>query len=105
VPIKVRITEPDKYLKPDMSAKVTFRRNGEEEFIRESLITIPRNAVLKKNGKNIVFVIENAQAREREVQLGAFEGASVVIEKGLVDGEKIAVEGHEHLTAEDTVSF
>jgi RND family efflux transporter MFP subunit len=105
VPIKVRITEPDKYLKPDMSARVTFQKKEADGFIRESVITIPRDAVVKKHDKNIVFVIENAQAREREVQLGAFEGASVVIEKGLVDGEKIAVEGHERLTAGDTVIF
>jgi RND family efflux transporter MFP subunit len=105
VPIKVRITEPDKYLKPDMSARVTFQEKGTDGFIREAVIKIPRNAVVKKNGKNIVFVIEGAQAHEREVQLGALEGASVVIEKGLVGGEKIAVEGHERLTAEDKVSF
>ena len=105
VPIKVRITEPDKYLKPDMSAKVTFQKKETDGFTREAVIKIPRNAVVKKNGKNIVFVIENAQAQEREVQLGALEGASVVIEKGLVNGETIAVEGHERLTAYDTVSF
>ena len=105
VPIKVRITEPDKYLKPDMSAKVTFQKKEADGLTGESVIKIPRNAVLEKNGKNIVFVIEHAQAQEREVQLGALEGTSVIIEKGLADGEKIAVEGHEHLTGQDKVSF
>lgn len=105
VPIKVRIAEPDKYLKPDMSARVTFQGKEADALVREAVIKIPRNAVVKKNDKNIVFVIENAQAQEREVKLGALEGSFVVIEKGLVDGEKIAVEGHEHLTAADTVSF
>ena len=105
VPIKVRITEPDQYLKPDMSAKVTFREKESDGLTGESVIKIPRNAVVQKNGKNIVFVIEHAQVLEREVQLGVFEGTSVVIEKGLADGEKIAVEGHEHLTGQDNVSF
>jgi RND family efflux transporter MFP subunit len=105
VPIKVRIIEPDNYLKPDMSARVTFQKKEADGFIRETVIKIPRNAVVKKNGKDIVFVIENAQAQEREVRLGTLEGSFVVIEEGLDDGEKIAVEGHERLTGEDTVSF
>ena len=105
VPIKVRITEPDQYLKPDMSAKVAFREKESDVLTGESVIKIPRNAVVQKNGKNFVFVIEHAQALEREVQLGAFEGTSVVIEKGLADGEKIAVEGHEHLTGQYNFSF
>ena len=105
VPIKVRISEPDKYLKPDMSARVTFQKKEADGFVREAVIKIPRTAVVKKNDKNIVFVIENARAQEREVRLGAIEGSFVVIEKGLVDGEKIAVEGHERLTEEDRVRF
>ena len=62
------------------------------------MIQIPRTAVADKNGKNIVFVFEGEQPREREVQLGEIEGEYVIIEKGLVDGEQIVVEGAQYLT-------
>lgn len=105
VPIKVRIETPDEYLKPDMSAKVTFKEKIIAEAREKAVMKIPRNAVLNKDGKNIVFVIEESCAIEREVQLGAFQGGYVVIEKGLKDGEKIVVEGQDDLHSKDKVNL
>ncbi|MCX5886566.1 MAG: efflux RND transporter periplasmic adaptor subunit [Proteobacteria bacterium] len=105
VPIKVRIINPDEYLKPDMSAKVTFQEKIRDEPKEKAVMRIPQNAVLNKNGKNIVFVIEDSRAIDREVQLGAIQGGYVTIEKGLKDGEKIVVEGHAHLHSNDKVSL
>jgi RND family efflux transporter MFP subunit len=98
VPIKVRVHNPDKFLKPDMSAKVTFQEKAADQASLKAVIQVPRTAVADKNGRNIVFVFEGDQPREREVQLGKVEGEYVTIEKGLVDGEKIVVEGVQYLT-------
>ena len=98
VPIKVRVQSPDKFLKPDMSAKVTFQEKAADQTNPKVVIQIPRTAVIDKNGTNIVFVFDGEQPREREVQLGTVEGEYVTIEKGLVDGEKIVVEGAQYLT-------
>jgi RND family efflux transporter MFP subunit len=98
VPIKVLVKNPDKFLKPDMSAKVTFQEKAADQANPKVVIKIPRTAVADKNGKNIVFVFEGEQPREREVQLGGVEGEYVIIEKGLADGEKIVVEGAQYLT-------
>ena len=92
VPIKVRIKNPDEYLKPDMSAKVTFQEKMPDESVEKAVIKIPRDAVVNKDGKNIVLVIEDSHTRKREVQLGDLQGEYVVVEKGLKDGEKIVVE-------------
>lgn len=94
VPIKVRIENPDEYLKPDMSAKVIFQEKTINEPIKKAVIKIPRSAVVDKNGKNIVFIMEGSKTLEREVTLGTNEGDYVVVEKGLTGGEKIVVEGH-----------
>jgi HlyD family secretion protein len=105
VPIKVRIENPDEYLKPDMSTKVTFKEKIIAEPTKKAVMKIPRSAVVNKNGKNTVFVIEGTYAIEREVQLGAIQEGYVVIEKGLKDGERIVVEGQSHLSSKDKVSF
>ncbi len=94
VPIKVRIENPDEYLKPDMSAKVIFQEKTINEPIKKAGIKKPRSAVVDKNGKNIVCIMEGSKTLEREVTLGTNEGDYVVVEKGLTGGEKIVVEGH-----------
>jgi len=96
VPIKVRIKDPDSYLKPDMSAKVTFQGSIPDAPQEKAAITIPLHAVVSNNGKNTVLVTEGSHTVEREVQLGTVQGGYVVVEKGLKDGEHIALESHPH---------
>ena len=81
-----------------MSTKVTFQEKATDHVSQEPAIQVPRSAVVHKDGKNIVFVFENEQPREREVKLGAVEDEYVTIEKGLVDGEKIVLEGVRYVT-------
>lgn len=104
VPIKVRIKNPDEYLKPDMSAKVAFQEKTIDEPTGKVAMKIPRDAVINKKGKDIVFVIEDSKAIERVVQLGALQGEYVVVEKGLSDGEQIVIEGQALLSSKDKVS-
>jgi hypothetical protein len=91
------------YLKPDMSAKVAFRENASVIAPEASGITIPRDAVIERDGKYLVFVIENGSAVEREIHLGTMRGARVTVEKGLMGGEQLVVEGHAHLRSHDKV--
>ena len=98
VPIKVRIKNSDRFLKPDMSVKVTFQEKTTNQLPPKTVIKIPRTAVVHREGRNIVFVFENDRPREREVQVGTIEGEYVAIEKGLADGEKIVMEGAQYLT-------
>ena len=103
VPIKVRIKNPDEYLKPDMSAKVVFQEKISDEPTGKDVVKIPRNAVVNKNGKNIVFVIEDSHALEKKVQLGALQGEYVTVEEGLDDGDQVVIEGQSHLSSKDKV--
>jgi RND family efflux transporter MFP subunit len=105
VPVKVRIKNPDACLKPDMSAKVSFTEKATAVPREEAGISIPRDAVIERDGKSIVFVVENGEACEREVLLGALQGAWVTIERGVKHGEKLVVEGHAHLRPHDQVSL
>ncbi len=104
VPVKVRIKNPDACLKPEMSAKVAFIEQASVAPREEAGISIPRDAVIERDGKSIVFVVENGEACEREVLLGAPQGAWVTVE-GVRHGEKLVVEGHAHLRPHEKVSF
>ena len=57
-------------------------------------ITIPRAAVLQDQGGFFVFVLgEGNRAERRPVRLGRTQGAQVVIETGLKEGETVIAEG------------
>ncbi len=105
VPVKVRIKNPDPCLKPDMSAKVAFLEKTTGVPEADTGITIPRDAVIERAGKSMVFVVENGEACEREVVLGAPRGAWVTVERGVQEGEKLVVEGHVHLRSQEKVRF
>ena len=98
VPLKGRWKSSTTSTNSPTAVKVTFQEKAADQLSQKAIIQIPRTAVVDKNGKSIVLVFEGEQPREREVQLGTFEGEYVTIEKGLVDGEKIVVEGTQYLT-------
>jgi RND family efflux transporter MFP subunit len=105
VPVKIRISNPDTCLKPDMSAKVAFREKTTDVPREDAGITIPRDAVVERDGKSRVFVIENGKACEREVILGPPRGAGVTIERGIQPGEKLVIDGQAQLCPKDKVIY
>ena len=71
VQVKVRVLNPDEYLRPDMNATVSFYNEAATEQTDGSkrLIVVPEGAV--QNGS--VFVVVKGRARKRPV---AAEGSS-----------------------------
>jgi RND family efflux transporter MFP subunit len=64
---------------------------------KEDILVIPRKAVLYKQNKTLVFVLNQMQVEQREVTLGLLEEDLVEIVDGLVEGDMIVVVGIESL--------
>jgi membrane fusion protein (multidrug efflux system) len=64
---------------------------------RESAITIPLDAILRRNGKDVVFVEQNGISHMREVEITSERGPEAVIASGLSAGEKLIVVGQHNL--------
>jgi len=58
---------------------------------RPGLLTVPREAVMSKDGSQEVFVIKNNQAKQRFVELGIKDPSNIEVKNGLKDGETVAV--------------
>ncbi len=71
--------------------------------VREDVIAVPGEAVVVKDGKNIVYVIEGDKAVEREVQLGLDIGSEVEIVKGIKENEMVIVKGQHFVEDGGTV--
>lgn len=89
VQVKVKVLNPDDYLRPDMNATVVFYNEAKaapNEPVRQ-IVVIPQGAV--QNGS--VFVMVNGHARKRPVTVGGTSSKGVLIESGLIGGEDLIV--------------
>ncbi|MBL8178690.1 MAG: efflux RND transporter periplasmic adaptor subunit [Bryobacterales bacterium] len=89
VQVKVKVMNPDEYLRPDMNASVAFLGGGKAAGAAPvgPVIFVPATAV--RNG--VVFVLLNGRAVKRTVKHGPAQGGEVKIEEGLFGGEDLIV--------------
>lgn len=91
---RVIISNPKGKLKPEMFVEGTVKSAIQEKVDQ---IVIPKSAVMWTGKRSIVYVKSNSSTgvsfMMREVRLGPALGDSYVIEKGLVDGDEVAVNG------------
>ncbi len=90
VQVKVKVLQPDEFMRPEMNASVAFYDEASGKpaaggSAPAPAIIIPAAAV--KNGKVLLMV--NGKAMERAVKLGATSSMGVRVESGLIGGEDI----------------
>jgi multidrug efflux pump subunit AcrA (membrane-fusion protein) len=92
--VKVTILDEDQNLKPEMSARVTFLevpKTGAAAAVPASLVLLPQQAVITRDGRTQVFEVAGERARARPVRLGPPQRDQVVIAEGLAGGEVVIV--------------
>ena len=89
VQVKVRVINPDEYLRPDMNATVAFYNDAKSEptAAAKPVIVIPQGAL--QNGA--VFVVVSGRARKRPVTTNGNSDKGVLVASGLVGGEDLIV--------------
>lgn len=71
----------------------------------QQVVIVPAAAVVKEDNQATVFVVgDDGKAHRRDVQLGIETLEAIEIEKGVVAGEKVVVEGQEGLPDGATVT-
>ncbi|MBC7408263.1 MAG: efflux RND transporter periplasmic adaptor subunit [Arcicella sp.] len=89
--IKVRIQNPDQYLLEGMNAQIIIEKNLQNQIV------IPKEAVVERSGKKVVFVYENGLAKWNYVTVAHENSQEVAISEGLKVGQKVIVEGNLNL--------
>jgi RND family efflux transporter MFP subunit len=87
-PVTLEITNEDKALKGGMYGEVQLVVET-----REDVVVVPQQAILDQGAKKVVYVVENGQARMKEVRVGLTLGDRAEIIEGLQAGEALVVEG------------
>jgi HlyD family secretion protein len=107
VQVKVQITNPDAYLRPEMNATVQFLENNNKPLAQKQAgAFIPTQALRDRNGTKFVFIAFNGKTLRRDVHvLGPRSGGYLVdsltggenvitnAPADLKDGQKIRIKG------------
>ena len=89
VKVRVGFDKLDPRILPDMSTKVAFRDNG--ATAAGHAVLVPKGAVSNRDGRDVVFVVQDGRAERRAVNVSDTQGDDSVLSAGVVAGEKVVV--------------
>lgn len=87
--VTVALPNPDRRLVAGLHATVRL----ETQRLNDRLV-VPDAAVLVRQGRDLVFVVEDGRAQWRYVDVGTRSGHVVTITQGVHPGDTVAVSGH-----------
>jgi len=92
VKVTVEVFDESQRLKPGMfvESRIIIGK-------KEDVLVIPRRAILYKQNKTYVFVLNQDQVSQREIELGLTEEDKAEVLSGLNEGEEIVVVGVESI--------
>lgn len=92
--VRAELPNPDRELLPGQFTNVTLLLD-----VRENAVAVPSKALLIEKSGAYIFVLRNdGVAEKRFVELGPEVGNKTVVERGLLPGEQIVVEGYHKLS-------
>ncbi|MBZ2173995.1 efflux RND transporter periplasmic adaptor subunit [Schnuerera sp. xch1] len=91
-PVKIYLDNSDGTIKPGMFADVEIALN-----VKDDVLSVASEAVIVKDQKNIVYIIEDDKAIEKEVKIGLDTGTEVEILEGLKENDTIIISGHNYV--------
>ncbi len=87
VTVRAEMPNDDGVLKPGMFLTVRLRQQSQR------IVMIPEHALVPEEGRQFVFVVQDAKASKREVSIGRRKAGRVEIVSGLRAGERVIIEG------------
>jgi len=89
VQVKVQITNPDEFLRPEMNSTVKFAANEDKKANSgPSGVLVPSASVKDRDGKKVVFLAFQGKAMQREVKILSPRSGGYLVQ-GLTGGEDV----------------
>ena len=99
--VRAEMTNPDHVLLPGQFTKVKLLLD-----VREGAVVVPSKAVIIEKGGAFIYVIRPDNVAERRfIELGPETDNMMIVERGLIPGERIVVEGYHKLMPGMTVEI
>lgn len=97
VKVRIALNSKDGRIVPDMGVRVSFLETRDPKAAKPTGVWAPERAVVQKDGKSFVFVINDGIAKKIEVDVGDKRDADIMINKGLNGGETLILGPSEKL--------
>jgi RND family efflux transporter MFP subunit len=98
VKVRVAFDKLDPRILPEMSVKVAFQEAGGGTAAALRAVLIPKSAVQSRDGRDVVFVVQNGRAERRTVTVSDTQGDDSVLSAGVSAGESVVVDPPAGLT-------
>lgn len=102
--VKVEFVEKDKRVLPDMSAKVSFLSREMKPEERKPVIAAQAATIAKRDGRDVMFVIDNNVVRQTAVTAGSKIGDLVQV-TGVKPGDKVVLNPSEKIKDGATIAI
>ena len=89
--VKVEFDQPPEGVLPDMAAKASFLSRPLEPGDLAESRRVPSSAVVRREGRTVVFTVENGHARAVPVKVGAAVGSERELLEGPGPGSEVVV--------------
>lgn len=94
--VKIAFVERDPRVLPDMSAKISFLSRALEASERKPVTAVQPGAVVKRDGRDVVFMIDNGTGKQVAVKTGSKIGDLQQV-SGINPGDKVVLAPPEQL--------
>ncbi len=91
-PVEIYIDNPTGRLRPGTVGRARILKS-----VYEDVVLIPRDAVISRPSGPVAFVAEGDRASLRRLDLGVDQGLLVLVESGIVAGERLIVRGQREI--------
>lgn len=95
--VKVRFTEKDIRILPEMSAKVAFLQRPVTPEEQKPRTAVNPSSIINRGNKNIVFIVKEDRAVETLVKTGERLGDMIEVTEGIKQGDRIIAKPSEKL--------
>lgn len=93
VRVRVGFDRLDPRILPQMSVKVAFRDTGASVAADAGRsVVVPKSALLSRDGRDVVFVVQGGRAERRAVTVARAMGEEATLSAGVAAGERIIIE-------------
>ncbi|MBM4000009.1 MAG: efflux RND transporter periplasmic adaptor subunit [Planctomycetes bacterium] len=97
VKVRVGFERLDPRILPQMSVKVAFQSSAEDAPTVRRSVTVPKAAVARHDGRDVVWIVRDGRAERRAVTVGRVDGDQVELAAGVSGGDRVVVEGPKDL--------
>lgn len=101
--VKIRFIDRDPHVLPEMSAKIAFLEKEMAAGQRSSRTVVQPDAIVQRNGKNVVFIMRDEKVVETPIETGEKIGDMVEVLKGPKAGDKVILRAGDRLHNGDKV--